>query len=155
MELCLVTPIMNGDCDRDIFVTKPASMPNGIPTETYGNGVGTARAGDPSVLSQISLSLPFLLPTDCGLGIAVKHYLDELPAVGGNPESEEVKEEVKERGPRSWFPHAEDFRGDLERAFQLWDAVYAGVKTAVELMRVDKDMGQSWDAVNTWINRRR
>lgn len=68
-------------------------------------------------------SLPFLLPVDASLGIAMKHYLDEL-AAHAEPTSAAAKATVKEeKGPREWFPHAQDFRGDLERAFSLWDAV--------------------------------
>jgi len=67
--------------------------------------------------------LPFLLPLDASLGIAMKHYLDEL-AAHAESTSPVVKDAVKdEDGPRKWFPHAEDFRADLEKAFMLWDGV--------------------------------
>lgn len=74
--------------------------------------------------------LPFLLSLDCSLGIAMKHYLDEL---SGQPDPTALKthEEIKDKGPKEWFPHAEDFRGDLDKAFMIWDAVSASNTVAV------------------------
>lgn len=104
-------------------------------------------------LSDLGLALPFLLPSDCCLGIAMKHYLDELPAAG-EPTSAETKEEVYAKVDRDRsFPHTEDFRGDLQRAFALWDAVFEGMKVGVKegLMRDLK----KWEMVNEWVQARR
>ena len=76
-------------------------------------------------------SLPFLRDTDCALGIAVKHYLDELSAQP-EPTSEDSRNNVKEKGSKTWFPHAVNFIGSLEHAFELWDAVS---RTIVELLK--------------------
>jgi hypothetical protein len=67
-------------------------------------------------------SLPFLNDVDCALGIAVKSYLDELSAQS-EPTAEASREAVKTKGANEWFPHATDFKGDLQRAFALWDSV--------------------------------
>lgn len=66
-------------------------------------------------------SLPFIDDNDCGLGIAVRTYLDDLP-LQPKPTSEEARDEVKSKG-KEWFQHSDSFNGNLERAFKLWDAV--------------------------------
>jgi hypothetical protein len=65
--------------------------------------------------------LPFIEDNDCGLGIAVRTYLDDLLL---QPESSSPKtgEEVKARG-KEWFQHSESFEDNLDTAFALWDAV--------------------------------
>ena len=66
-------------------------------------------------------SLPFIADNDCGLGIAVRTYLDDLPTQA-EPTSPEVRAEVKVKA-REWFQHSSDFANNLEMAFKLWDAV--------------------------------
>jgi hypothetical protein len=66
-------------------------------------------------------SLPFIDDNDCGLGIAVRTYLDDLP-LQAEPTSQEAREEVKAKG-KEWFQHSDSFTHNLERAFKLWDAV--------------------------------
>ena len=66
-------------------------------------------------------SLPFIDDNDCGLGIAVRTYLDDLPQQP-EPTSPKVREEVKSKG-KEWFQHSNGFSGNLETAFRLWDAV--------------------------------
>jgi hypothetical protein len=72
--------------------------------------------------TDVVCSLPFLNDLDCALGIAVKSYLDELSAQS-EPTTESSREAVKTKGANEWFPHATDFKGDLQRAFALWDSV--------------------------------
>lgn len=67
------------------------------------------------------LSLPFIDDNDCGLGIAVRTYLDDLP-LQAEPTSPDSREEVKSKG-KEWFQHSDSFTGNLNRAFTLWDAV--------------------------------
>src|SRR5437667_5639908 len=67
-------------------------------------------------------SLPFMTDNDCGLGIAVKSYLDEL-AASAEPKSENTRAMAKAKGPKEWLMFSENFEGDLEMAFRLWDAV--------------------------------
>lgn len=52
----------------------------------------------------------------------MKHYLDELLA-SPDPTSAATREETKERGPKDWFPYAEDVKADLGMCFGMWDAV--------------------------------
>jgi len=68
-----------------------------------------------------SSRLPFIDDNDCGLGIAVRTYLDDLP-LQANPTSPEARAEVKAKG-KEWFQHSESFTGNLDLAFKLWDAV--------------------------------
>lgn len=65
--------------------------------------------------------LPFVDDNDCGLGIAVRTYLDDLLY---QPESSSPKtrEEVRAKG-KEWFQHSESFEDNLDAAFTLWDAV--------------------------------
>lgn len=69
-----------------------------------------------------SFRLPFSLPNDCALGIAVKSYLDEL-VVHQDPTSQETKDTVLDTASQKWFPICVDLPADLKVAFQLWDAV--------------------------------
>ena len=65
--------------------------------------------------------LPFIDDSNCGLGIAVRTYLDDLP-LQNDPTSPEARAEVKAKG-KEWFQHSESFTGNLDMAFKLWDAV--------------------------------
>lgn len=65
--------------------------------------------------------MPFIDDNDCGLGIAVRTYLDDLP-VQADPTSSEARAEVKSKG-KEWFQHSDSFTGNLDLAFKLWDAV--------------------------------
>ena len=65
--------------------------------------------------------LPFINDNDCGLGIAVRTYLDDLP-LQANPTSPAARTEVKAKG-KDWFQHSDSFSGNLDLAFKLWDAV--------------------------------
>ena len=65
--------------------------------------------------------LPFIDDNDCGLGIAVRTYLDDLP-LQANPTSPEARADVKSKG-KEWFQHSDSFTGNLDMAFKLWDAV--------------------------------
>ena len=98
LETCLITMLLSGDA-----------------------------AKERTDLTDIALDLPFLLPNDCALGIAMKHYLDDVamsaPSSGGI--TPEVRQSAKDRGPTELFPHVENFSDDLEKGFQLWDAVSA------------------------------
>lgn len=76
----------------------------------------------------IFLSLPFYDEVSCSAGVLTMNYLDDL-AKFENPTSEETRKEVRERGdrPESWVPHG-DFKGSLDDAFHLWDAVSNSVE---------------------------
>ncbi|GAB7354163.1 hypothetical protein MBLNU459_g4718t2 [Dothideomycetes sp. NU459] len=111
------------------------------------------RLVEPLQLLDVSLSLPFLRDVDCALGIAVKSYLDEL-AAQDQPTSAGARASVKAKGKGEWFPHAVDFAGDLEKAFTLWDAVYAAVVVAPNNVASAKDK-KMWEEVNAWLADRR
>lgn len=69
------------------------------------------------------LRLPFIDDNDCGLGIAVRTYLDDLP-LQADSTSPEARADAKAKG-KDWFQHSESFTGNLDLAFKLWDAVSA------------------------------
>lgn len=103
-------------------------------------------------LTDVSLHLPFLLPYNCALGIAMKHYLDEMPVSSGAP-TQEVKDSLMEKGKREWLLNAKDVKGDIEKMFCLWDAIYEGIKVGISLgLLKDKD---KWDALDGWVKERR
>ncbi|KAJ9637908.1 hypothetical protein H2199_007403 [Coniosporium tulheliwenetii] len=127
-EVSLVTMLLNGDAHR-------GELPHGRKDYT-----------------DLGLELPFLLDNDCGLGIAVQTYLDELQKYP-DPTSAEARAASKGKAPKDYFPHAIDLSRDLDSAFLLWDAVYAGMKKAVEHKLVKE--GSIWDDVNKWLANRR
>ncbi|KAL9073520.1 MAG: hypothetical protein Q9157_004725 [Trypethelium eluteriae] len=120
-EMCLLTLFMGGDAERDR-----------------------------DDLAEISLGLPFLTDNDCGLGIAVKSYLDEL-AGQPDPTSPATRDATRQKGSTEWFPHSIDYPGDLEKAFKIWDAVYAAVKDSGDLVKERK----YWRETDEWLTQRR
>lgn len=109
----------------------------------------------PKVYKEIWLTgsrLPFLLPLNCALSIAVKSYLDEL-FNQPDPTATDAKEQVKETASTRYFPQSENFIGDLDTAFKLWDAVFEGVKSSGNLVKEsDKKL---WSDANAWLTPRR
>ncbi|KAJ5973444.1 hypothetical protein N7481_010654 [Penicillium waksmanii] len=99
--------------------------------------------------TELAIKLPFIDDNDCGLGIAVRTYLDDLP-LQPNPTSPEARAEVKSKG-KEWFQHSESFTGNLDLAFKLWDAVYKGTQNAGKEV---KDV-KLWSDANTWLSERR
>lgn len=64
--------------------------------------------------------LPFFEEDNCGLGVAVLQYLDELSG-RAEPTLETTRNEMKNRGP-DLMKYC-DFELSLQHGFQLWDAV--------------------------------
>lgn len=101
------------------------------------------------LLTLIFSRLPFIDDNDCGLGIAVRTYLDDLP-LQANPTSPEARAEVKSKG-KEWFQHSESFTNNLDLAFKLWDAVYKGTQNAGKEVKDSK----LWSDANKWLSERR
>ncbi|OQE27803.1 hypothetical protein PENSTE_c004G02699 [Penicillium steckii] len=99
--------------------------------------------------TQLGIKLPFIDDNDCGLGIAVRTYLDDLP-LQANPTSPEARAEVKSKG-KDWFQHSESFTNNLDLAFKLWDAVYKGTQNAGKEVKDAK----LWSDANKWLSERR
>ncbi|KAJ5546330.1 hypothetical protein N7494_003915 [Penicillium frequentans] len=99
--------------------------------------------------TEMSIKLPFIDDNDCGLGIAVRTYLDDLP-LQADPTSPEARAEVKSKG-KEWFQHSESFTGNLDQAFKLWDAVYKTTQAAGKELKDAK----LWDDANKWLSERR
>ncbi|KAJ5939143.1 hypothetical protein N7466_002277 [Penicillium verhagenii] len=99
--------------------------------------------------TEIAIKLPFIDDNDCGLGIAVRTYLDDLP-LQTNPTSPEARAEVKSKG-KEWFQHSESFTGNLDQAFKLWDSVYKATQSAGKEVKDAK----TWDDANKWLSERR
>ncbi|KAJ5587375.1 XPG N-terminal [Penicillium hispanicum] len=99
--------------------------------------------------AEMGIKLPFIDDNDCGLGIAARTYLDDLP-LQANPTSPEARAEVKSKG-KEWFQHSESFTGNLDLAFKLWDAVYKSTQTAGKELK----NANLWDDANKWLSERR
>lgn len=99
--------------------------------------------------TELGIKLPFIDDNDCGLGIAVRTYLDDLP-LQADPTSPEARAEVKLKG-KEWFQHSESFTGNLDLAFKLWDAVYKGTQNAGKEVKDAK----LWTDANKWLSERR
>ncbi|KAM5473767.1 hypothetical protein MferCBS49748_000731 [Microsporum ferrugineum] len=100
--------------------------------------------------TELSLSLPFIDDNDCGLAIAVRTYLDDLPQEP-EPTPKAVRDEVKAKG-KEWFQHSHSFSENLDMSFHLWDAVYKAVQMTEEEPGVDSKI---WDEANKWLSSRR
>ncbi|PNS19383.1 hypothetical protein CAC42_2560 [Sphaceloma murrayae] len=126
LDMSLCTMLLDGDVDRSI--------------------------GE-KAMRDIGFGLPFIRDNDCGLSIAVKHYLDELSA-DDQPTSSESRQSVKDKGKKTWFPHVIDFEESLQYAFSLWDAMTAAVKDAPTSL-VSANLRDEWMKVDTWLSGRR
>ncbi|KAH7067400.1 temperature dependent protein affecting M2 dsRNA replication-domain-containing protein [Paraphoma chrysanthemicola] len=104
-------------------------------------------------LSVVAMKLPFLLPNNCALSIAVKSYLDELLSNDADPTSPQTKARVLETASTRYFPQSVDFAGDLKTAFELWDAIYEGVKSGGSA--VPEASKKLWNETNEWLAARR
>lgn len=93
-----------------------------------------------------------MLPSNCALSIAVKSYLDEL-CNDPDPTSAEAKQRMKETAATRYFPQSVDLISDLHTAFELWDAVYEGVKTSGGLLKESEK--KQWNEANEWLSARR
>lgn len=111
IEVVLTGLLLSGDADRD----RKDWTEMTIKYVAY-----SPRRKTEAVLILFS-RLPFIDDNDCGLGIAVRTYLDDLP-LQADPTSPEARAEVKSKG-KEWFQHSESFTGNLDQAFKLWDAV--------------------------------
>ncbi|KAK3213851.1 hypothetical protein GRF29_28g1203786 [Pseudopithomyces chartarum] len=114
--------------------------------------MGAFAKRDLTNLSEIAMNLPFLLPNNCALSIAVKSYLDEL-YTDNDPTAAETKERVRETAATRYFPQALDLVGDLRIANELWDAIYDGVKNSGSV--VTESEKKQWAEANEWLAARR
>jgi len=72
-----------------------------------------------------------------------------------NPTSPSTRARCKRQGPSELFQYSLDFKGDLEKAFDLWDAVAAGVKVASDDMLGDKGERKIWEEVDEFVQAHR
>ncbi|KAL8735967.1 MAG: hypothetical protein Q9166_000529 [cf. Caloplaca sp. 2 TL-2023] len=100
---------------------------------------------------EITLTLPLFEEDSCALGVIMLNYLDEL-FTREDPTSETTREEISGRG-QGWVIHG-DFKASQQLAFQLWNAVYQGVRVAKDSGEEIKEI-QMWDDVDQWLAQRR
>ncbi|KAK9451977.1 temperature dependent protein affecting M2 dsRNA replication-domain-containing protein [Limtongia smithiae] len=103
--------------------------------------------------AKLGTSLPYQCNPNCGLGIAMKTYLDEL---SGKPDSTDKEEQERMRAElRRQFAHSIDVVGDMNEAFRLWDAIVVAVKAAVAEGLVSAADGQEFLDADAWVQQRR
>ncbi|CAL5870703.1 uncharacterized protein PFLUO_LOCUS4943 [Penicillium psychrofluorescens] len=136
-------------CYRSLIAEVRSTLRNLIEVVMAGLFLSGEADRDRNDWTEMSMKLPFIDDNDCGLGIAVRTYLDDLP-LQADPTSPDARAEVKAKG-KEWFQHSESFTGNLDRAFQLWDAVYQGTQNAGEEFKDAK----LWSSANKWLSERR
>lgn len=134
---------------RSLISTVRATLRDLIEVVLAGLLLGGDADRDRKDWTEMSTKLPFIDDNDCGLGIAVRTYLDDL-LHQTNPTSPETRAEVKAKG-KEWFQHSESFAGSLDIAFRLWDAVYKGTQSTGREFNDTK----LWDGANKWLAERR
>ncbi|KAK9469679.1 temperature dependent protein affecting M2 dsRNA replication-domain-containing protein [Lipomyces arxii] len=101
----------------------------------------------------LGVSLPYVTSPNCGLGIAMKTYLDELCSKE-NPtdpaEREKMKEELKKL-----FAHTLHVVADLEQAFRLWDSVVFAVKVLTTHGAINTAEAEAFLDADAWVMERR
>ena len=83
----------------------------------------------------------------------MKSYLDELLSNDADPTSPQTKARVIETASTRYFPQSIDFSGDLQIAFELWDAIFDGVKNGGSA--VPEASKKLWTETNEWLAARR
>jgi hypothetical protein len=76
--------------------------------------------------------------------LAVNAYLNDVVEA---PEGRNLLTVVQHHEKES-FKYAQNYAGDLQKAFGLWDAVYAGVKAAPRDLIKDKS---PFDEADKWM----
>jgi hypothetical protein len=104
-------------------------------------------------LPSIAMQLPFLLPNNCAMSIAVKSYLDELLSNDADPTSSDTKNRVLETVSTRYFPQSLGFSSDLVTAFDLWDAIFEGVNYGGGA--VPEATKKLWNETNDWLKDRK
>jgi hypothetical protein len=72
-----------------------------------------------------------------------------------NPTAPATRARCKRHGPSELFQYSLDFKGDLEKAFDLWDAVVAGTKVASDDMLGGKEERVIWGEVDAFVQAHR
>ena len=95
-------------------------------------------------------SLPLGTDINVGLGIAVKTYLDDYLKLETTPEQ---RFELKRSYASKFLPNSVNIAEDLDVAFDVFDALYEGVKIlGSEVPEGDK---KSWDDAKAYLALRR
>ncbi|KAF7590900.1 hypothetical protein BBP40_002262 [Aspergillus hancockii] len=136
-------------CYRSLIAEVRVTLRNLIEVVLTGLFLSGDADRDRDDWTALSIKLPFIDDNDCGLGIAVRTYLDDLP-LQADPTSPEARAEVKSKG-KDWFQHSDSFTGNLDLAFKLWDAVYKGTQHAGN----DFKDGKLFENANGWLAERR
>ncbi|CAG8009254.1 unnamed protein product [Penicillium nalgiovense] len=136
-------------CYRSLISQVRSALRNLVEVVLAGLLLSGDAVRDRNDWTEMAIKLPFIDDNDCGLGIAVRTYLDDLP-LQANPTSPEARADVKAKG-KEWFQHSESFIGNLDLAFKLWDAVYTGTQSTGKEFKEAK----FWEDANKWLAERR
>ncbi|KAK9471322.1 temperature dependent protein affecting M2 dsRNA replication-domain-containing protein [Dipodascopsis tothii] len=125
-EMVLFSLLANGDADRTALTDAWAS-------------IGTA--------------LPFAAPSNTGVGIAAKTYLNALCV--DDAAVDDAARAKHKTALKSMFAHAVDIVADLERAFALWTALAAAVRAAAAADAIPAADAKSFADADAWLQLRR
>ena len=91
--------------------------------------------------------LPFRDDFSAGLGILTKTYLDEFGSLS-RPIDASQRQNIMDRA-ELWLVHT-NVSGSFKLSCELWDAVFAGVRTAGDNC-VDFQTRRHWESVDQWF----
>jgi hypothetical protein len=101
---------------------------------------------------EVSLSLPFQVEPNTGMGILFKGYADAIVCTKTEIENEENAEELLLElkndiiaGAQDGFPMVRDVRAELNRGFRFWDAVCHPLSLSLSLSSNKKTLLGSSD----------
>jgi hypothetical protein len=83
------------------------------------------------------------------LALAVNAYLNDVVAATPGPN---YKQGVIQHHANESFKYALDYASDINKAFSLWDAIYAGVNSVEADEIKDK---KAFDEANKWLSEMR
>ncbi|PLW11679.1 hypothetical protein PCANC_01164 [Puccinia coronata f. sp. avenae] len=107
---------------------------------------------------EVSLSLPFQVEPNTGMGILFKGYADAIVCTKTEIENEENAEELLMElkndiiaGAQDGFPMVRDVKAELNRGFRFWDAVMKIVRTLKDEKVINANLSDGFEKANDWL----
>ncbi|KAI8374336.1 temperature dependent protein affecting M2 dsRNA replication [Radiomyces spectabilis] len=90
---------------------------------------------------EIADNLPFMTDINVALGLVVKHYLEQTLDNGVDAMDSTEKT----------FPSCTEIKADMQKGFQFWDSVMAGVKTLKEAKSISEVTYTMFVEADNWL----
>jgi Temperature dependent protein affecting M2 dsRNA replication/XPG I-region len=125
-----------------------------ILVSSLANGESDRLEKSDSDWASLVKSLPFTNVPSAGTAIAVKSYLEELVLAESNGDAvnDTTKTQAKE-SLKSIFKQAANVSRDIERAFNLWDAVYEATKSASAKGLLTGSVKDDFVSAHIWLTK--